>query len=59
MPAAAVIWCCSAMPTSKHRSGKRAWKGNSPVEPGIAAVSATTRSSRAPAHSRARENASE
>ena len=32
------------MPTSKNRSGQRAWKGNSPVGPGIAAVMATTSS---------------
>ena len=45
MPAAEVTSCCSAMPTSKKRSGKRAWKGSSPVGPGMAAVSATIRSS--------------
>src|SRR5438874_11804758 len=31
IPAAAVTACCSAMPTSKNRSGKRAWKGMSPT----------------------------
>ena len=42
MPAAAVTACCSAMPTSKVRSGNRSWNGSSPVESGIAAVIATT-----------------
>ena len=42
MPAAAVTACCSAMPTSKQRSGKRSAKGSRPVESGIAAVMATT-----------------
>jgi hypothetical protein len=42
MPAADVAACCSAIPTSKNRSGHRAWKGNSPVGPGMAAVMATT-----------------
>ena len=42
MPEAAVTACCSAMPTSKNRSGNRSLNGNSPVESGIAAVSATT-----------------
>ncbi len=41
IPAAAVTSCCSAMPTSKNRSGKRAWKGSRPVGPGMAAVRAT------------------
>ena len=45
MPAAPVTACCSAMPTSKKRSGKRAWNGSSPVGPAIAAVIATTRES--------------
>ena len=45
MPAAPVTACCSAMPTSKHRSGKRAWNGSRPVGPVIAAVIATTRGS--------------
>ena len=45
MPAAPVTACCSAMPTSKKRSGKRVWNGISPVGPGIAAVIATTRES--------------
>ena len=57
MPAAAVTACCSAMPTSKKRSGKRAWKGSSPVGPGIAAVMATTRGSRSATASSASENA--
>ena len=42
MPAAAVTACCSAMPTSKQRSGNRSLKGSSPVESGMAAVIATT-----------------
>ena len=42
MPAAPVTACCSAMPTSKKRSGKRSWNGMSPVGPGIAAVIATS-----------------
>ena len=40
MPAAEVTACCSAMPTSKRRSGNRSPKGNSPVESGIAAANA-------------------
>ena len=42
MPAAAVTACCSAMPTSRNRSGNSAWNGSRPVGPGIAAVMATT-----------------
>src|SRR5918995_1309700 len=38
MPDAAVTACCSAMPTSKNRSGKRSPKGRRPVESGMAAV---------------------
>ena len=34
MPAAAVTACCSAMPTSKKRSGKRSSNGSRPVESG-------------------------
>ena len=41
MPAAAVTACCSAMPTSKQRSGNRSANGSSPVEPGMPAVRAT------------------
>ena len=41
MPAAAVTACCSAMPTSKQRSGKRSANGSRPVEPGMPAVMAT------------------
>ena len=41
MPAAPVTACCSAMPTSKKRSGKRSWNGMRPVGPGMAAVMAT------------------
>ena len=42
MPAANVTACCSAMPTSKQRSGKRLANRSSPVPDGIAAVIATT-----------------
>ncbi len=42
MPVAAVTACCSAMPTSIKRSGKRSPNGSRPVEPGMAAVMATT-----------------
>ena len=42
MPAAAVTACCSAIPTSMRRSPKRSPNGMRPVEPGIAAVMATT-----------------
>jgi hypothetical protein len=58
MPAAAVTSCCSAIPTSKKRVGKRAWKGSSPVGPGIAAVRATTRGLSSAACNRARVKAS-
>ena len=58
MPAAEVTSCCSAMPTSKKRSGNRAWKGSSPVGPGMAAVRATTRGSSSATASRARVKAS-
>ena len=42
MPAAAVTACCSAMPTSWNRSGKRRANDSKPVGPGIAAVMAWT-----------------
>ena len=42
MPAAAVTACCSAIPTSKQRSGNRSRKGSKPVESGMAAVMATS-----------------
>ena len=45
MPAQKVTACCSAMPTSKQRLGKRSPKSWSPVPSGIAAVTATMRSS--------------
>ena len=45
MPAQKVTPCCSAMPTSKQRFGKRSAKRSSPVPSGIAAVTATMRSS--------------
>ena len=41
-PAAEVIACCSAIPTSKNRSGYLARNALRPVGPGIAAVIATT-----------------
>ena len=41
-PAAEVTACCSAMPTSKVRSGKDSLKRSSPVGWSIAAVMATT-----------------
>ena len=41
-PAAEVAACCSAMPTSKVRSGNRAWNWCSPTGCIIAAVIATT-----------------
>ena len=44
-PAAKVTACCSAMPTSKKRSGKRCENSSSPVDDAIAAVIATMRSS--------------
>ncbi len=42
MPAAEVTACCSAMPTSKNRSGNRSANGSRPVESGMAAVMATS-----------------
>ena len=45
-PAANVTACCSAMPTSKQRSGKALPKWSSPVPSGMAAVIATILSSR-------------
>ena len=44
-PAAMLTACCSAMPTSKKRSGYALAKPVRPVPPAIAAVMATTRSS--------------
>ena len=41
-PAANVTACCSAMPTSYVRFGKRRPKMSMPVPPGIAAVMPTT-----------------
>ena len=40
-PAAKVTACCSAMPTSKQRSGKRSANMSRPVPDGMAAVMAT------------------
>ncbi len=40
-----VMACCSAMPTSKTRSGNRSPKVATPVPVGMPAVMATTRSS--------------
>jgi hypothetical protein len=45
MPAAKVTPCCSAMPTSNTRAGKRLARMSSPVPSGMAAVTATMRSS--------------
>ena len=42
MPAAAVVACCSAIPTSKVRSGKLFSNLSNPVGPIMAAVIATT-----------------
>ncbi len=53
MPAAEVTAVCSAIPTSKKRSGQRAWNGSSPVGPGMAAVMATTWGYSSPMSSRA------
>ena len=47
-PAAEVAACCSAMPTSKVRSGKRCWNSRSPTGCSIAAVIATTSPRSAP-----------
>ena len=58
MPAADVAPCCSAMPTSKKRSGKRAWKASSPVGPGMAAVMPHNRGSSSAAARSARVKAS-
>ncbi len=58
IPAAAVTSCCSAMPTSKNRSGKRASKGKSPVGPGMAAVRATISGRSSASATRARLKAS-
>ena len=45
-PAAKVTACCSAIPTSKVRSGNRFPNASSPVPDGIAAVIATMVGSR-------------
>ena len=57
IPAAEVTACCSAMPTSKNRSGQRAGNGSSPVGPGMAAVMATIVGCSSPAASIASLNA--
>ena len=57
MPAAAVTACCSAMPTSKQRSGNRSWNGSSPVESGMAAVMATSSGCSSPSFTRVSLNA--
>ena len=44
-PVANVIACCSAMPTSKKRSGNSAWNFDSPVPVGMPAVMPTIRRS--------------
>ena len=48
-----VSMCCSAIPTSKARSGNRSANASTPVEPGMAAVSATRSGWRSPASRRA------
>ena len=58
MPAAAVTACCSAIPTSVKRSGKRASNGSRPVGPGMAAVMATIRGSASARRSSERVKAS-
>ena len=55
-PAAEVSACCSAMPTSKTRSGNAVANGVSPVGPHIAAVIATTSGRSAPATTISRPN---
>ena len=56
MPAALVAACCSAMPTSKVRSGNSAQNLSSPVGPIIAAVIATTSGRRRPISTSSAEN---
>ena len=41
IPAADVVACCSAIPTSKVRFGNSRWNASTPVGPNIAAVNAT------------------
>ena len=48
-PPRTVTACCSAMPTSISRPGKRSPNGSSPVESGIAAVMATSSGCSSPA----------
>ena len=57
MPAAEVTACCSAMPTSNMRSGKRSPKGSRPVESGMAAVMATSSGCSSPSLMSASEKA--
>ena len=54
-PAAEVTACCSAMPTSKVRSGNFRAKASSPTGCIIAAVMATTSSRRSPSSTTASE----
>ena len=58
MPAAAVTACCSAIPTSKQRSGNLSLNERRPVESGMAAVIATTFEFDSPAFTSASEKAS-
>ena len=44
-PVASVIECCSAIPTSKNRSGNSAWNLDMPVPVGMPAVIPTIRRS--------------
>src|SRR4028119_998118 len=57
MPAALVGACCSAMPTSKVRSGYRSAKAARPVGCSIAAVTATTSARSAPMRNSSSEKA--
>ena len=57
-PAAEVSACCSAMPTSKVRSGNRSANAASPVGCSIAAVIATTSGRSAPIRTSSSANAS-
>ena len=57
-PAAEVTACCSAMPTSKVRSGNRAWKVCRPTGCIIAAVRATMSLRSAPSATISSENES-
>src|SRR5690606_9489052 len=57
-PAAEVTACCSAMPTSNVRSGKRSAKRDRPVGASMAAVMATRAGCRAPSSASSAPNTS-